>query len=217
MTSARGKRPSATTRQPDKHRRHDPYEAESLPRVSRSISFESKRVLKAEVGAGAICDLADWFEAQWAESRDFKQDLIDLLDTSKFGTVEYTPYQVYLKALFEFFRADLEAAGGVPADLYSLDLAEFQSDAVERARRILAKYDGVMVCDAVGLGKTWIGLQLLLDFAYHRRWHALIICPAALRPCGRCGCTRPRSRRRFWAKSCSDARTSTPIRTASTT
>ena len=70
----------------------------------------------------------------------------------------------------------------MPADLYSLNLAEFQSDAVERARRILAKYDGVMVCDAVGLGKTWIGLQLLLDYAYHRRWHALIICPAALRP-----------------------------------
>jgi hypothetical protein len=160
----------------------DPYEGGAQPRVSGRISFESKRVLKAEVGAGAIWDLADWFEGQWAESRDFKQELIDLLDTSKFGSVEYTPYQVYLKALFEFFRADLEAAGGVPADLYSLDLAEFQSDAVERARRILAKYDGVMVCDAVGLGKTWIGLQLLLDFAYHRRWHALIICPAALRP-----------------------------------
>jgi hypothetical protein len=160
----------------------DPYEGGAKARVSRRISLESQRVLKAEVGAGAIWDLADWFEGQWDESRDFKQELIDLLDTSKFGSVEYTPYQVYLKALFEFFRADLEGAGGVPADLYSLDLAEFQSDAVERARRILAKYDGVMVCDAVGLGKTWIGLQLLLDFAYHRRWHALIICPASLRP-----------------------------------
>jgi len=57
-------------------------------------------VLKAEVGAGAIWDLADWFEGQWDQSRDYKQDLIDLLDTSKFGSVEYTPYQVYLKALF---------------------------------------------------------------------------------------------------------------------
>jgi hypothetical protein len=160
----------------------DPYEGGAQPRVSGRISVESKRVLKAEVGAGAIWDLADWFEGQWDQSRDFKQDLIDLLDTSKFGNAEYTPHQVYLKALFEFFRADLEAAGGVPADLYSLDLAEFQSDAVERARRILAKYDGVMVCDAVGLGKTWIGLQLLLDYAYHRRWHALVVCPAALRP-----------------------------------
>ena len=168
-------------KKPDQHK-DDPYSGGELPRISPKISIGSKRVLKAEVGAGAICDLADWFDHQWSLSRDYKQDLIALLDTSKFGTVEYTPYQVYLKALFEFFRADLEAAGGVPADLYSLDLAEFQSDAVERARRILAKYDGVMICDSVGLGKTWIGLQLLLDFAYHRRWHALIICPASLRP-----------------------------------
>lgn len=160
----------------------DPHAGGARPRVSSKISLRSQQVLKGEVGALAIWNLADWFDDQWSRSRDFKQDLIDLLDTSKFGSVEYTPYQVYLKALFEFFRADLEAAEGVPADLYSLDLAEFQTDAVERARRILAKYDGVMICDSVGLGKTWIGLQLLLDFAYHRRWDALIVCPAALRP-----------------------------------
>ncbi|MCH9033488.1 MAG: helicase [Planctomycetes bacterium] len=159
----------------------DPYEGGKKPRVSKAISFESKRVIKGEVGASAIWELAEWFDHQWSLSRDYKQDLIDLLDTSKFGTKEYTPYEVYLKALFEHFRADLEAAGGVPADLYSLNLAEFQTDAVARARRILAKYDGVMVCDSVGLGKTWIALQLLLDVAYHKRWHALVICPASLR------------------------------------
>lgn len=162
--------------------RTDPYEGGQAPRVSRRISFESRRIIKAEVGAAAIWDLADWYEHQWDKGRDFKDDLIGLLDTSKFGSKEYTPYQVYLKALYEYFRGDLEAAGGVPADLYSLNLAEFQADAVERARRILARYDGVLVCDSVGLGKTWIGLQLLLDYAYHRRWHALVICPASLRP-----------------------------------
>jgi superfamily II DNA or RNA helicase len=159
----------------------DAYDGGTAPRVSGRISFESRRLLKSEVGAAAIWELAEWFDRQWADGRDFKQDLIDLLDASKFGTREYTPYQVYLKALFEYFRADLGAAGGVPADLYSLNLAEFQADAVERARRILSRYDGVMICDSVGLGKTWIGLQLLLDYAYHRRWHALIVCPASLR------------------------------------
>src|SRR5205085_302149 len=84
----------------------DPYEGGLSPRVSSQIKFESKRVLKAEVGAAAIMDLADWYDRQWAASRDFRQELIDLLDTSKFGTKEYTPYQVYLKALFEYFRAD---------------------------------------------------------------------------------------------------------------
>lgn len=37
----------------------DPYDGGAQPRVSGRISFESKRVLKAEVGAGAIWDLAD--------------------------------------------------------------------------------------------------------------------------------------------------------------
>jgi hypothetical protein len=34
------------------------------------------------------------------------------------------------------------------------ELAEFQEDAVEKAHRILARYDGVMIADFVGLGKT---------------------------------------------------------------
>lgn len=160
----------------------DAYDAGVAPRVGSRLSFESRRLIKSEVGAAAIWELADWFEHQWTVSRDYKQELIDLLDTSKFGTKEYAPYQVYLKALFEYFRSDLDDSGAPRADLYSLDLAEFQSDAVARARRILAKYDGVMICDSVGLGKTWIGLQLLLDYAYHKRHHALIVCPAALRP-----------------------------------
>jgi len=42
-------------------------------------------------------------------------------------------------------------------------------DAVKKARTILARYDGVIVADSVGLGKTWIGKKLLEDFAYHQR------------------------------------------------
>ncbi len=33
--------------------------------------------------------------------------MIELLDASKFGRQEYTPYQVYMKALFEYFKDDL--------------------------------------------------------------------------------------------------------------
>ena len=62
-----------------------------------------------------------------------------------------------------------------------MDLAEFQDDAVKKARRILARYDGVLIADSVGLGKTWIGKKLLEDFAYHRRQKAVVVCPASLR------------------------------------
>lgn len=85
-----------------------------------------------------------------------------------------------MKALYEYFRDDLDGPAE-PAGRSAVDLAEFQEDAVRKARRILARYDGVMIADSVGLGKTWIGKKLLEDFAYHMRQKALVICPAALR------------------------------------
>ena len=60
-------------------------------------------------------------------------------------------------------------------------MAEFQEDAVKKARKILARYDGILIGDSVGLGKTWIGKKLLEDYAYHQRMKALVVCPASLR------------------------------------
>ena len=140
----------------------------------------SRQRLMGSVGAQAISDLDKWFRRQWEDSQDFKQDLIELLDASKFGQKEYTPYQVYMKALFEYFKDDLNAEP-LPATRSVIDLAEFQEDAVKKARKILARYDGVLIGDSVGLGKTWIGKKLLEDYAYHLRQKALIVCPASLR------------------------------------
>ena len=140
----------------------------------------ARRLIKSEVAARAISDLEEWYERQWNESVDFKDALIDLLDASKFGAKEYAPYQIYIKALYEYFREELSED---PAALgrSAVELAEFQDDAVKKARRILARYDGVLIADSVGLGKTWIGKKLLEDFAYHRRQKAVVVCPASLR------------------------------------
>jgi hypothetical protein len=144
------------------------------------IPDDARRLIKSEVGARAVTDLMRWYEDRWAESVDFKDELIDLLDSSKFGSKEYTPYQVYIKALHEYFRDEL---GQDASELgrSAVDLAEFQEDSVKKARRILARYDGVLIADSVGLGKTWIGKKLLEDFAYHRRQKALVVCSASLR------------------------------------
>src|SRR5262249_4872927 len=67
----------------------------------------SRRLIKSEVGARAVMDLMRWFEDHWGQASDFKSDLIELLDASKFGTKEYTPYEVYTKALYEYFKEEL--------------------------------------------------------------------------------------------------------------
>lgn len=141
---------------------------------------ELRRELMSGVGAQAITELDRWFRDRWEESRDFKNELIELLDASKFGQMEYTPYQVYMKALFEYFKDDLGSPEISPGKS-AVELSEFQEDAVKKARRILARYDGVLIGDSVGLGKTWIGKKLLEDYAYHLRQKALVICPASLR------------------------------------
>ena len=147
---------------------------------SPNITSENRQLLKSEVGARAIIDLEEWYERQWQDSRDFKPELIELLDASKFGRKEYTPYEVYMKALYEYFKDELDEEPQGPTRS-AVELAEFQEDAVKKARRILARYDGVMIADSVGLGKTWIGKKLLEDYAYHMRQKALVVCPASLR------------------------------------
>ena len=155
---------------------------ESADRQRLAQLGEVERVTAANVpGILAINELAAWYERQWEAARDFKEELIDLIDSSKFGRKEYTPYQVYMKAIFEYFRDDLESEADSAASIRSaVELSEFQEDAVKKARKILASYDGVMIADSVGLGKTWIGKKLLEDYAYHQRFKAVVICPAAL-------------------------------------
>ena len=140
----------------------------------------NRQLIKSEVGARAIIDLERWYQKQWGDSRDFKDELIQLLDESKFGTKDYTPYEIYMKALYAYFAEDLDHQPST-ATRSAVDLAEFQEDAVKKARKILAKYDGVMISDSVGLGKTWIGKKLLEDYAYHLRQKAVVVCPASLR------------------------------------
>ncbi len=159
----------------------DTFERETMLDPSGvEVPATARRMIKSEVGARAIHELTQWFERQWADASDFKDDLVELLDASKFGSVEYTPYQIYLKALYEYFLDEM-GEDALDPGRSAVALAEFQDDAVRKARRILTRYDGVLIADSVGLGKTWIGKKLLEDYAYHRRQKAVVVCSASLR------------------------------------
>jgi len=78
--------------------------------ASNRITDTNRRLLKSEVGARAILDLVEWYERQWAESRNFKDELVELLDASKFGEYPYTPLDIYLKAIYTYFKEELAGA-----------------------------------------------------------------------------------------------------------
>jgi len=89
-------------------------------------------LLKSEVGARAIMDLSRWYEGQWQCAIDCKAQLIELLESSKFGGREYTPYEIHMKALYEYFKDDLDSDFAQPSTRSAIDLAEFQEDAVRK-------------------------------------------------------------------------------------
>jgi len=129
---------------------------------------------------------AKWFDKFWTEAGDFKTELIELLEASRFGTREYTPYEIYIKSLFELQKEDILSDEETKKEEESrpsskVNLAEFQDDAVRRVFTRLKKYRACMVADSVGLGKTWIAKRVVEEFGFYRRKRFLVVCPAQLR------------------------------------
>lgn len=127
----------------------------------------------------------NWFEKFFSQARDFKEELIALLEASRFGSREYSPYEIYIKALYELQKEDIKTLTkedlkeGLPAS--RVNLAEFQEDAAKRIFSRLKKYRGVLVADSVGLGKTWIAKRVIEEFGFYRRQKFLLVCPAQLK------------------------------------
>jgi superfamily II DNA or RNA helicase len=102
---------------------------------------------------------------------------------------EFTPEQLYYKVLYELFKSDLydvESDGRFKADIKHLEetglynsLYEFQKRAAITLIKALDKYNGAILGDAVGLGKTWTGLSVM-KFYEMKGYKVLILCPKKL-------------------------------------
>jgi len=113
-----------------------------------------------------------------ADATDTKEDLIRLIEESKFG-LPLDPHTMYMKMLYEYYRQRIEDMEN--SKNQGIELTEFQHDAVIEAKRILRKYGGVMISDSTGLGKTHIGIELLRYLVMEERRKILLIAPAQVK------------------------------------
>ena len=116
----------------------------------------------------------DWFDALWNDSRDYKDDLYELLFPDV-GLLD--PRTVYLRALLELFEDELEQD---ETQTQAVNLAPFQEDGFRRALSIVNRHRGVVYADGVGTGKTEIGMAFVEEYAVRRGQHALVVVPAQL-------------------------------------
>ena len=124
---------------------------------------------------GAIVQTRNWFERMWSDATDTKKDLISVLSKSKFGAPS-TPFEVYMKILFERFKPLLAQK---ELDTKSSDkLTKFQQDAVRTGMFIMAEFGGTIIADATGLGKTNMGLEIVRQKILKEGKKVLLIAPA---------------------------------------
>jgi superfamily II DNA or RNA helicase len=116
----------------------------------------------------------EWFEEMWGLSVPY-----DLAAVFEARFLPHSPHLIYLRMLYEKYGRDVEAMA--EASGFGLHLAQFQKDGVTLARMIVDRYNGVIVADGVGLGKTFVAGELIREAIEDRRQRVLVVAPAALR------------------------------------
>jgi superfamily II DNA or RNA helicase len=102
------------------------------------------------------------FEELWQDAVDVSEKYVQTIQTKTWLSRNITPWQLYLKFLYEYFKDELSLTDEVfikfmPQDFKKL---EYQEQAVLNAKKILLEYGGVFISDVVGLGKTYISAML---------------------------------------------------------
>lgn len=102
------------------------------------------------------------FEELWKDSVDVSEKYIQTIEDKTWHNQNITPYQLYLKLLYEYFKDELSQSDEVFAKYLPVEFKrlEYQEQAVLNAKKILEEYGGVFVSDVVGLGKTYIATLL---------------------------------------------------------
>lgn len=104
----------------------------------------------------------DKFNELWKDAVDVSEKYIETVNDKTWLNNTITPYELYLKFLYEYFKDQISRTEDVfykytPERFRKL---EYQEQAVLNAKKILEEYGGVFLSDVVGLGKTYISAML---------------------------------------------------------
>ena len=133
-------------------------------------------------------DLKAWFDRLWndkAHIENIKEQVLDELE--RLGENQ-KPQFIYYKTLFHLFKGfiDDQAQQGLLAEPTQLidteiwkKLYEFQKHGVKGAINKILTYNGCIIADSVGLGKTFEALAVIKYFEM-RNNNVLVLCPKKL-------------------------------------
>lgn len=111
-----------------------------------------------------------WYDELWNEAEQ-----IPIAQMLSAPDAAYSPYDIFMRMLYEIHVGDLEEEEQAPNSL-----TEYQRHGASRALRLIDQTGGVLIADEVGLGKTFIAGQIIRHYQ-ERKQKTLLLYPAALR------------------------------------
>lgn len=125
--------------------------------------LDSNLEFNVELKSGADYDYAlAKFDELWDQSVDVPPEEIDRIRLRSHLNDQVTPYELYLKFLYEYFKGslDIELSDGQSSYGASVKRLEYQIQAVRDAKFKVSQHGGVFLADVVGLGKTYMACML---------------------------------------------------------
>jgi len=122
--------------------------------------------------------LQEWYEHHWDEAEDVTPEILRTIERH---TREYTPFEVYARAMAAYFQAhEIKASEWekTESQMYPV-LDHYQQTGYHNLVQIARRYNGALLCDGVGLGKTFIGLMVIERLLRDRKQVALFVPKAA--------------------------------------
>ena len=127
------------------------------------------------------------FEKLWAEGIVILPVEISRVKEETYLNDSFTPFEVYMKFLIEYFGRSVEFDPNSVTDLpEGFKRLSYQVDAVNQGYELLKRHNGFFLADVVGLGKTVVGTLVAKKFFYSNGFPThistiLVIVPPALK------------------------------------
>ena len=136
--------------------------------------------LNVQISGRQVTALQDWYDQYWEEAEDVTPEILRTIESH---LREYTPFEIYAKALYEYHRYHELTPSQWEKDKSKMFnvLSPYQKEGYHALMNIAERYKGAFLCDGVGLGKTFIGLMLLERMLLHERKRVVLLLPKAAR------------------------------------
>lgn len=127
-----------------------------------------------------VAELQAWFDKHWEDADDITEAILQVIENH---CKEYSPYDVYLRSMYEYFKNREETVSEWEHhdSVIFNEISQYQKDAYNSLVNIANQYSGAFLCDGVGLGKTFVGMMLIERFVKKERKNVVLIVPASAR------------------------------------